>query len=461
MREYQLILLQPKLRYTVLKEADIREHQLQCMTEVCSKLHVSRSSAIILLRHCNWNVSMLFDKWFEEEDDVRNKLGLFRKVPLVDRSAGSFTCEICFETCDAGGNHSISSNLCGHFYCIACWAACVSELISNDGVGCLSLKCPHPGCGAAVGEDLILFVLVTKVNGDADKAKYLQYLLRSYVEDSKGKRKWCPSPGCDYAVDFVGGYGTCDVSCLRSYRFCSNCHEEGHSPVNCDTVAKWMMLKNENDSECVDWILANTKPCPKCKRNIKKANQGCNHMTCSAPCGFEFCWTFLEWWNWHGLNCSGNGFLEGVESEHSRRKKEMTNISLKEMSKVSSNRFVRYYVLWVYNRVYKKIVVEDFHRLVQDVHLKKFSVKYIKTNPVLDFVVEAWQEIIECRWVLQWIYVYGYFIPKHERVKRQLFKYLLGEAENGLEKLCHCAEVELELSMMIDLLKSSSNFEES
>ncbi|TQD98443.1 hypothetical protein C1H46_015898 [Malus baccata] len=126
-----------------------------------------------------------------------------------------------------------------------------------------------------------------------------------------------------------------------------------------------MMLKNENDSEGVDWILANTKPCPKCKRNIKKANQGCNHMTCSAPYGFEFCWTFLEWWNWHGLNCSGNGFLEGVECEHSRRKKEMTNISLKEMS-------------------------------------------------------------------------------KHERFKRQLFEYLLGEVESGLEKLCHCAEVELE-----------------
>ncbi|TQD98444.1 hypothetical protein C1H46_015899 [Malus baccata] len=225
MREYQSTLLQPKLRYTVLKEADIREHQLQCMTEVCSKLCVSRSSAIILLRHCNWNVSMLFDKWFEEEDDVRNKLGLFRKVPLVDRSAGSFTCEICFETCDAGGDLSISSNFCGHFYCIACWATYVSESISNDGVGCLSLKCPHPGCGAAVGEDLILSVLVTKLNGDADKAKHSQYLLRSYVEDSKGKRKWCPSPGCDYVVDFVGGYGTCDVSCLCSYRFCSNCPE--------------------------------------------------------------------------------------------------------------------------------------------------------------------------------------------------------------------------------------------
>ncbi|KAM1773846.1 hypothetical protein ACFX1T_043165 [Malus domestica] len=94
MREYQSTLLQPKLRYTVLKEAD----------------------------NANYN-------WFEEEDDVRNKLGLFRKVPLVDRSVGSFTCEICLETRDANGDHSISSDFCGHFYCIACWAAYVSESI--------------------------------------------------------------------------------------------------------------------------------------------------------------------------------------------------------------------------------------------------------------------------------------------------------------------------------------------
>ena len=49
--------------------------------------------------------------------------------------------------------------------------------------------------------------------------------------------------------------------------------------VDCETVATWIR-KNSAESENLNWILANTKPCPKCKRPIEK-NQGCMHMNCS------------------------------------------------------------------------------------------------------------------------------------------------------------------------------------
>lgn len=65
---------------------------------------------------------------------------------------------------------------------------------------------------------------------------------------------------------------------------------ESRSPmlqVDCATVSKWL-LKNSAESENLNWILANTKPCPKCKRPIEK-NHGCMHMTC-AQCRHEFCW---------------------------------------------------------------------------------------------------------------------------------------------------------------------------
>jgi len=48
--------------------------------------------------------------------------------------------------------------------------------------------------------------------------------------------------------------------------------------------------KNQDEAENMTWILANTKPCPKCGYPIEK-NQGCMHMACR--CGHQFCWLCL------------------------------------------------------------------------------------------------------------------------------------------------------------------------
>jgi ariadne-1 len=56
------------------------------------------------------------------------------------------------------------------------------------------------------------------------------------------------------------------------------CGEEAHEPVNCQNLILWKE-KCQNESETANWILANTKRCPKCNTRIEK-NQGCNHMTC-------------------------------------------------------------------------------------------------------------------------------------------------------------------------------------
>ena len=39
--------------------------------------------------------------------------------------------------------------------------------------------------------------------------------------------------------------------------------------MDCETVRKWL-VKNSAESENMNWILANTKPCPECKRPIVK-----------------------------------------------------------------------------------------------------------------------------------------------------------------------------------------------
>ncbi|KAK4487891.1 hypothetical protein RD792_003629 [Penstemon davidsonii] len=399
--------------YTVLNEDDIRQLQEENITQISTVLSISRVAAGILLRHYNWSVSKVNDEWFADEEKVRKTVGLLENhVPFPD--AIELTCGICFDTCP---RNRISTAACGHPFCVMCWQGYISTAI-NDGPGCLNLRCPDPSCGAAVGQDM-----VNKLASVEDKSRYNRYILRSFVEDNR-KTKWCPGPGCDFAVDLIVGGGSYDVTCRCSHSFCWNCVEEAHRPVDCGTVAKWI-LKNSAESENMNWILANSKPCPKCKRPIEK-NQGCMHITCTPPCKFEFCWLCLGAWSEHGERTGGfyacNRYeaakQEGVFDDTEKRR---------EMAKNSLERYTHYYERWATNQ-----------------SLEKLSDRQCQPESQLKFIIEAWLQIVECRRVLKWTYAYGYYLPEHENAKKQFFEYLQGEAESGLERLHQCAEKEFQ-----------------
>ncbi|TQD71608.1 hypothetical protein C1H46_042859 [Malus baccata] len=463
--------------YIVLKESDIKHCQEDDITSVSAVLSISRVSSSILLHYHNWSVSKVHEAWFADEDKVRKTVGLLKKPVVQFPHSRELTCGICFEACPRG---SIKSTACGHPYCCTCWKGYIGTSIS-DGPGCLTLRCPDPSCGASLGQDMIS-VLVS----DEDNQKYSRYLLRSYIEDNK-KTKWCPAPGCEYAVNFVGDNENYDVSCLCSHGFCWNCTEEAHRPVDCSTVEKWILknsaesenmncdssislpvltptfplafchqpihsssgrqgfrgrtamdseddMHDANDVESMDdddgfysdedaldyygtdeddadvdfgddnegierieasraeritgldrlkyalliiswpglgvgrghWILANSKPCPKCKRPIEK-NQGCMHMTCTPPCKFEFCWLCLGSWVEHGERTGGfyacNRYeaakQEGAYDEAERRR---------EMAKNSLERYTHYYERWASNQQSRQKALADLHQM-RTVHL--------------------------------------------------------------------------------------------
>ncbi|KAK2975017.1 hypothetical protein RJ640_001227 [Escallonia rubra] len=415
--------------YTILSEANIHECREEYIMKISAVLSISSVAAGILLRHYNWSVSKVNDEWFADEEKVRKVVGLVEKpVPLPN--VKELNCGICFEVYPRDG---MSAAACGHPFCVTCWRGYISTAI-NDGPGCLMLRCPDPSCGAAIGQDMINVL----ASGE-DKEKYNRYFLRSFIEDNR-KTKWCPAPGCDYAVDFIVGGGSYDVTCRCSYSFCWNCTEEAHRPVDCSTVAKWI-LKNSAESENMNWILANSKPCPKCKRPIEK-NQGCMHITCTPPCKFEFCWLCLGAWSDHGERTGGfyacNRYeaakQEGVYDETEKRR---------EMAKNSLERYTHYYERWATNQSSRQKALADLHQM-QTVHLEKLSDKQCQPESQLKFIVEAWLQIVECRRVLKWTYAYGYYLLEDERAKRQFFEYLQGEAESGLERLHQCAEKELQ-----------------
>ncbi|EEC77541.1 hypothetical protein OsI_16442 [Oryza sativa Indica Group] len=364
------------------------------------------------------SVSKVHDEWFADEEHVRKVVGFPEKLIEMPNDRECMLERFDNLTLRYFSLSTPDSVLCG----------ITTYIVHID-------RCPDPSCTAAVGQDMI-----NSLADDEDREKYGRYLRRSYIEDNR-KTKWCPAPGCEYAVEFVMGSGSYDVNCNCSYGFCWNCTEEAHRPVDCATVSKWI-LKNSAESENMNWILANSKPCPKCKRPIEK-NQGCMHITCTPPCKFEFCWLCLGPWSEHGERTGGfyacNRYeaarQEGAYDESERRR---------EMAKNSLERYTHYYERWAAIQSSRQKALGDLLSLQND-KLEKLSDIQSQPESQLKFIIEAWLQIVECRRVLKWTYAYGFYLPEHEHAKRQFFEYLQGEAESGLERLHQCAEKELQV----------------
>uniref|UniRef100_A0A0E0AYB5 RBR-type E3 ubiquitin transferase n=1 Tax=Oryza glumipatula TaxID=40148 RepID=A0A0E0AYB5_9ORYZ len=413
-------------RYIVLTEKDINERQEEDIGKVSAVLSIRREEACVLLHHYKWNISKLSDEWFADEEKVRDIVGLLLNGIDLPNSR-KLTCGICFE---GYSSDVMSSAGCDHFYCHECWEGYISAAIS-DGPGCLSLRCPDPSCGAMVLQNMI-----NKLAKDDDKVRYARFILRAYVEDSK-KTKWCPAPDCTCAVEFVSD-GNYDVSCNCKFSFCWNCTEEAHRPVNCETVSRWI-LKNSAESENMNWILANSKPCPKCKRPIEK-NQGCMHMTCTPPCKFEFCWLCLGSWAEHGERTGGFYACNRYESAKKEGVYDETE-ARRERAKNSLERYMHYYERWASNQTSRQKAQADLQKAEKE-QLAKLTDVFGIPETQLKFIIEAWSQIIECRRVLKWTYAYGYYLD--DKVKSEFFEYLQGEAESGLERLHQCAEKDLQ-----------------
>lgn len=419
--------------FRVLDEATVREKQGETIAELVSVLSVPPGDAAALLRAHKWSISRVHDAWFSDEDAVRQRVGLLPADAEPATVPPAAACAICFEEHDPSKMRTAG---CGHFYCVACWQGYVKSAVS-DGPGCLMLRCPSPSaCCIAVPETLVMEMV------DAPSLqKYRMFQWRSFVDDNN-RLKWCPAPNCERVVEGLSsGSGALDVRCACGATFCWGCQEEAHRPVDCDTVRKWL-VKNSAESENMNWILANTKPCPKCKRPIEK-NQGCMHMTC--PCKYEFCWLCSGPWAEHGERTGGfyacnryeTGKQQGEYAEEDKRR---------DSAKSSLERYMHYYERWAAHGAAHKKAMEDIAEMT-DERLQKLGDLQRTEAAQLKFVGEAMQQIAECRRILKWTYAYAYYAldgsdPEGQH-KKKFFEFIQGDAESCLEGLTECVEQDL------------------
>ena len=278
--------------------------------EVSTLLDIDNDSSQILLQAYRWDKERLIDAFFGNPDKVFLETGLdkYSKASVAamlgighgssgdksssasatatssDSNGATFVCRIC---CDDSPPSEALSLGCGHQFCKTCYKEYLRNQV-NDGPSCIRAHCPEHKCSQAVPRAFFTALLDEPIS-----ERYSMFVMRNYIETSKNMR-YCPAPGC---AKVAIGSGVTKVNCTCSNPFCFRCGEEAHDPCSCIQLSEWS-LKCSNESETANWILANTKKCPKCTTRIEK-NQGCNHMNCKL-CKYEFCWICMGSWADHG-----------------------------------------------------------------------------------------------------------------------------------------------------------------
>ncbi|CAH8251305.1 unnamed protein product [Arabidopsis lyrata] len=400
---------------TVLTEEDIRALMEIDIRSVSDLTSLSKAEATLLLSHLRWDVDDIREQWSAGAQIVRESVGLLELDPPSDDN--EYFCGACGKS---NPHKNFASVSCGHRICTRCWKSHINKIISEkpSAEWNLWLKCPvrvglHASCPASVGRDMI-----EEFASREEKFNYNQYLLRTYVENRE-TMKWHPIRGSRCAIDLSPDSGNASVSCLRLVRFCWNCREDAHSPVDCKTAAKW--------------LLENAVPCPTCMQSIPRNQDNSLKMKC-LPCNYEFCWYCRLDWIEHLEGTGGDSYtcnFNAVSSDQSG-----------EMSESDPNRYGDCYEDWSSNELLMQKAEANLPKL--DTAIKDLSNTQLENVSQLKFILEAGLQIIECLRVLKWTYVYGYYLREDEVGKQNLLKDTQERLKNFVENLNHCLVTNLE-----------------
>lgn len=469
----------------VIDADELRATMSALIDDISSVLAIHPCAAAALLRHYNWNKESVIDSFCTDPDQAKEKAGIMRFVPDLQTSDKGRLCGICREDVPAEALVALG---CGHFFCRGCFTQYLVSKV-EEGMGCPLTRCPEYRCPEMVTENFFR-VLVPP----ATLATYLRYSLKSFVDICSAFR-WCPGRGCDFVA--MGNSSLRACLCKCGMLFCFRCGEEAHVPASCEDMVTWVE-KCKNESETANWILANTRKCPKCATRIEK-NQGCNHMTC-RQCKFEFCWICMGPWTEHGANTGGyykcNKYdpstptkdeqdgakakaevslnwgglclscrVGGLSSRAGVRTVSVRRLSLRRAGfdcllrgtfsplsnplrptaspfvSIQLDRYLHYYQR--YDNHHK--AQEYATKQEEEIERRMMRLQETDGSRWIDvqFLKVANEKLVECRRVLKYTYVFGYYLPEGTARKR-LFEHHQENLEKFTEHLSWLSEQSLE-----------------
>jgi len=160
------------------------------------------------------------------------------------------------------------------------------------------------------------------------------------------------------------------------------------------------------------------------------------HMTCrknAGGCGFEFCWLCRGPWTEHGSHSGGFYACNKYEKSDAKKDDEKAGDTKSELEY-----YMFYYHRYESHRNAMKIADEQRRTAEKrGVELQeKFDVRAADTK----FLKEATEQLLENRRVLQWSYVFGFYLDKAKTAERNLFEYLQEDLEKHTNHLSELYE---------------------
>ncbi|KAH7660933.1 E3 ubiquitin ligase RBR family protein [Dioscorea alata] len=419
--------------YTVITEKSLLTMQMEDLQKIIEFLSLSESSARILLIHNRWDVTRILELF-----DRKGKEQLFLEAGLVlddnnnnnNNNDSSFsalsqiTCNVCF---DDFSKDEFSIMSCGHYYCNNCWTEHFIVKINNG--ASRRISCITPKCNA-ICDEAIVRKLVAKKCPDV-VCRFDRFLLESYVEDNN-KVKWCPStPHCGNAICVEDDHPCCEVECSCGLLFCFNCLSEAHSPCSCKMWELWSQ-KCKDESENINWIMVNTKPCPKCRKNVVK-NGGCNHVRCI--CGQCFCWLCG--------NATGVGHTYDTIDGHSCGRYDDDKIKHIERAKRDLYRYTHYHNRYESHAKSLKEEINLYETIEELINDSKSEDTHFKS---FRWALDGLNQLKRARGVLSYSYPFAFYMfgrelfiddmrPEESLMKKNLFEDQQQQLECQVENL--------------------------
>jgi len=426
--------------FDVLDSAACQTMAQQRCVEISELLCTDLETSQTLLRHFRWDKERLTEAYMTDMEKTAAKAGIHlgekdESIVHVDGCAvvggarqpvgtvmKEIRCEVCYET-----TTNYSALACGHAYCNECYATYITHKINDEGHECVNARCPAEKCNLLLSGQLVTALVPEE---KLDRYRTAANICRSFVDDSQGI-KWCRSD-CGRAIR--AQTGVLGVKCECGTRFCFHCSEDDHAPASCADLKRWL-IKCKDDSETFNWLVANTKACPKCSTSIEK-NGGCNHMTCrNTSCKHEFCWVCGGPWKDH------SGSFYACNKYDPEKDKDKPDAQKKDSSRQALERYLHYYTRYTNHDNSLKLELQARTAMEEKIR----EMEKLGSNTWMDclYLSDANEALHECRYALKFTYVYAFYLPQ-KATFRDHFEMQQMELEKQTEDLAEQLEKPVE-----------------